>query len=59
MGQVRIIACIEDAGVIKGVFDQMDEVRARVEQKLPDNFPSRISDAVFNGMQIIKNRCRS
>lgn len=44
--------------IIMSVFDQMDEVRARVEHKLPNNFSSLISDAVFNGMQAIKIRCR-
>ena len=44
--------------MITGVFEQMDEVQARVEQNLPNNFPSQISDAVFKGMQIIKNRCQ-
>lgn len=42
--------------IISDVFDRMDEVIAQVECKLPSNFPSQMSEAIFKGMKIIKNR---
>jgi len=42
--------------IIAQVFDQLDEVKTKVECSLPNNFPSQISDAIFEGMQKIKNK---
>ncbi|MGE3921169.1 MAG: type II toxin-antitoxin system HipA family toxin [Gammaproteobacteria bacterium] len=47
---------VED--IIASVFDQMDEIILNLEMNLPNNFPSHISNAIFKGMQGIKNRCR-
>lgn len=42
--------------IMTNVFDKMDDVIAQVEQTMPQNFPSQISEAIFSGMRMVKKK---
>ena len=44
--------------IMEDVCDNVESVIDGVESRLPDNFPTKISDAIFLGMRKVKDRCK-
>lgn len=43
--------------IIHDVVDNLENVLNRTQLDLPSEFPEQISNAIFNGMRKVKNRC--